>query len=129
MSRESFEKFIAQFDGFNKDESALSAYEKFGNKTKQQKRCAVREHRDITRRAPARLDLHGRTVAESEVAVLDFVMRHPGKVVEIITGRGGKMRQLFPEWAAGFLAPYIAEYKLMKTCGSWEVKLRKKNIQ
>jgi len=123
---QSFENFIAQLAGFNKDESDISAYEKFGAKTKQ-RRCGVaREHRELVRCAPARLDLHGRTVAESETAILHFIQKNPGKVVEIITGRSGKMRGLFPEWANGFLAPYIAEYKLMQTGGAWMVTLRKK---
>ena len=127
MPQDSFQKFIAQFDGFRKDESDISPYEKFGDKTKARRRGAIRENRALSRRAPAKLDLHGRTVAESEIAVLDFIRRHPGEIVEIITGRGGKMRNLFPEWAAGFLAPFIAEYRLMNTGGAWEVRIGRRS--
>jgi DNA-nicking Smr family endonuclease len=125
MPHESFEKFMENLTGHYKAEDELSAYEKFGNTTKTKKRKITREHMEILRRAPATLDLHGRTVAESETAVSGFIAKHVGETVVIITGRSGKLRNLFPEWADGFLRPYISQYKLLPTGGSYEVILRK----
>jgi len=126
MPLESFKKFIEQSADARKDESDLSAYEKFGNKTKAGRRAQIREYREITRRPMATLDLHGRTVAEAEQAVTNFIAQHAGDKAVIITGRSGKLRQIFPEWASGFLRDKIAGYKLMSTGGSWEIKIRSK---
>lgn len=108
-----------------KAEDALSAYEKFGNKPKATRRKIAREHAENLKRAPATLDLHGHTIAMAEAAVTDFIARHPGETIVLITGRSGKLRALFPEWATGFLRPAIAEYHLMPTGGSFSVRLRK----
>ena len=124
MPSESFKKFIEQFSAARKDETDLSAYEKFGTKPKQQRRAEVREHRANTRHSPAVLDLHGQTVAKAEQQVTNFIANHAGEVIVVITGRSGKLRQLFPEWADGFLQDKIVEYKLMQTKGSWEVRVR-----
>lgn len=112
--------------GHYKNEDELSAYEKFGNKTKIKKIKMVREHMENLRCASATLDLHGRTVAESEAAVADFIARHAGETVVVITGRSGKLRGLFPEWADGPLKPYVSRHRLLPTGGSFEVILRKK---
>ncbi|MCL2538378.1 MAG: Smr/MutS family protein [Alphaproteobacteria bacterium] len=122
---ESFKKFMENLTAGRKEECPLSAYEKFGDKAKSSRRKIMREHAGNLRRAPAKLDLHGQTVAESEILVADFLRNRPGETVEIVTGRSGKLRTLFPEWANGFLAPYIVEYSLMPTGGAWRVRVRK----
>lgn|GEM_PF-2382588 len=126
MSSESYKKFIENLTAHCKIEDAPTAYEKFGNKTKNQKRKMTRENTKILTSAPRTLDLHGFTVAESEKLVLNFCIKNPGSTVVIITGRSGKLRELFPTWADGFLKPYISGYKLMPTGGSWEIILRKR---
>ncbi|MCL2338538.1 MAG: Smr/MutS family protein [Proteobacteria bacterium] len=141
MSSESFEKFMENLSAHHKVEGTLTGYEKFGNKTKNARRKMVAEHAKSLKSAPATLDLHGRTVAAAEKLVSDFIgraarplaadhgaqsLRALPTTVIIITGRSGKLRALFPEWATGFLAPYISSYRLMPTGGSFEVVLKKK---
>jgi len=131
MSRKSFEEFIERLTGFKKDESDISHYEKFGNKSKSQQRTELRDLYAMAKQPTATLDLHGSTVAESEKLVKDFcalyAKRTPGATVIIITGRSGRMKKLFPEWTRDFMDPYISGYRCRACGGAWEVNLKHSN--
>ena len=129
MPHESFEKFLEQLAGFNKDESDITTHEKFGKKSKSKRYQELRDLSEATKHPVAKLDLHGQTVEKSEKLVLDFCAWHaantPGATVVIITGASGKMRQLFPIWANTFIKSHISGFKLKKCGGAWEVKIKR----
>ena len=82
--------------------------------------------------ARAELDLHGKTAAQAQRAVRNFLQRmarlHPGDVVRIITGRGARTEGepvLGPalERQLGELSEFVVEWQRAIDGGSYLVRL------
>ena len=83
--------------------------------------------------AKTELDLHGKTVAQAERAVCNFLQRiahhHPAEVVRIITGRGTNSEGepvLGPalEGQLGELSEFVSEWQRAIDGGSYLVRLK-----